>query len=381
MHGAQTEGGHPLLPRSSVLPRRRKLRVLGSLLAAVLLVTACGSKTEIVYVDTRDHDEPGHGAYTPFSRSTSQRVHVDGHHEPPEELAIGPAAHGGSEEPYAPLARAHHPQVHPDGKHRVAPSIAIGDEPKPATADSFAAPASPNYHPALATPTVRASAGSAPANKAAAGKPQVAAQVAASPTPSERVTRGSAAGEMAGPPIAPTAVALTDDDDELTTISGRVAGTSGRTLAVETADGKIRVELSDRVRIDFDALGSAADLRPGQFVGIQHLPSGPATSVRLYPIGPSMPRPGVVPLVDSRAGHVTTFGSIVTLQFGGLLLNTGGETTTVTLPGTVEILKPASASSADLVVGHQIIATGPAKSDGTIVATGVRVTGLSRPDR
>ena len=43
---------------------------------------------------------------------------------------------------------------------------------------------------------------------------------------------------------------------------------------------------------------------------------------------------------------MTTFGSIVALQFGGLLLNAGGKTTTVTLPNTVEILKPAASAVA-----------------------------------
>jgi hypothetical protein len=94
-----------------------------------------------------------------------------------------------------------------------------------------------------------------------------------------------------------------------------------------------------------------------------------------------MPRLGIVPMVGSRLGQVTTFGSVVGLQFGGLVLNAGSLTTAVTLPNTVEILKPAPSAPNDLRVGAQIIATGPVNADGTLVATGVRMTGQSRPDR
>ena len=115
--------------------------------------------------------------------------------------------------------------------------------------------------------------------------------------------------------------------------------------------------------------------RPGQFVGIVHLPSGPADAIRLYATSPSMPRPGIAPVVGSRTGQVTTFGTIVTLEFGGLLLNTGSQTTTVTLPAGVPILRPTSQGSSDLAVGTQVVATGPIDDDGSLVATAVRVTG------
>jgi hypothetical protein len=38
-------------------------------------------------------------------------------------------------------------------------------------------------------------------------------------------------------------------------------------------------------------------------VGVLHAPSGPAALVRLYTTGPSMPRPGVVPMVVSRSAR------------------------------------------------------------------------------
>lgn len=172
-----------------------------------------------------------------------------------------------------------------------------------------------------------------------------------------------------------------DDIDELETVAGRIESIVGKSMLIDTTAGKSRVRLAENARIDRDALGSPADLKPGLFVGVLHAPSGPATSVRLYATGPTMPRPGVVPMVGSRQGQVTTFGSIVALQFGGLLLNAGGATTTVTLPNTVEILKPAVSQSAELAAGAQIIATGPVTGDGTVVATGVRVTAPPRADR
>ena len=188
--------------------------------------------------------------------------------------------------------------------------------------------------------------------------------VAASPTPTTRAL--------------PVGV---EDVDELETVAGRIESIVGRSLLIDTAAGKARVRLAENARIDRDALGSPADLKPGMFVGVLHVPSGPAKSVRLYATGPSMPRPGVVPMVGERQGQVTTFGSVVALQFGGLLLNAGGATTTVTLPNAVEILKPAQSQPAELAAGAQIIATGPVTGDGTVVATGVRVTAPARPER
>ena len=88
-----------------------------------------------------------------------------------------------------------------------------------------------------------------------------------------------------------------EDVDELETVAGRIESIVGKSILVDTAAGKARVRLAENARIDRDALGSPADLKPGQFVGVLHVPSGPATSVRLYPTGPSMPRPGVVPMV------------------------------------------------------------------------------------
>jgi hypothetical protein len=87
-----------------------------------------------------------------------------------------------------------------------------------------------------------------------------------------------------------------------------------------------------------------------------------------------MPAAGIVPMVGSRIGQVTTFGKIVALQFGGMAMNTGSQTTTVTIPSNVEVLKPAPGTMADAGAGAQIIATGPLAADGTIYATAIRVT-------
>jgi hypothetical protein len=172
-----------------------------------------------------------------------------------------------------------------------------------------------------------------------------------------------------------------DHDDEQATVTGRIESIAGPVLKVKTTTGVEQVRLAGGARVERDAIGSPNDLKPGQFVGVIHAPSGPASSIRLYTTGPSMPRPGIVPMVGSRVGQVTTFGSIVKLQFGGLLLNTGGETTSVTLPSNVEILKPAPSGSSELAVGAQVMATGPVASDSTLVATAVRVTGEARPGR
>ena len=358
--------------RAAWTPRRS--RVLGSLLAIVLLVSACGPRTEIVYVDRDEHGNSDYGASRPVGRTTDPRVHEDGAHEPSAEVAVGPGTDADRAAPSAPIASSGGPLVHANGVHHVASPVAIAQGRGNAASDTYTAPAS------TASSVASGHAASAPPTAAPAANPQAAARVAASPTPPTRLNLGASLGAVPGTSVSNAALDLTEDD-ELTTVAGRIESIVGKSVLVDTASGKSRVRLTDGARIERDALGSADDLKPGQFVGVLHAPSGPASSVRLYATGPSMPRPGVVPMVGSRIGQVTTFGSIVSLQFGGLLLNAGGQTTNVTLPSSVEILKPARSASDDLSAGAQIIATGPVNADGTLLATGVRVTGQPRPDR
>ncbi|MGE3910560.1 MAG: hypothetical protein AB7K36_14460, partial [Chloroflexota bacterium] len=75
----------------------------------------------------------------------------------------------------------------------------------------------------------------------------------------------------------------------------------------------------------------------------------------------------------------TTFGQVVNLQFGGLLLNTGGQTQNVTLPSGVEVLKSGPADPSMLKVGTSVIASGALGADGTVAAKAVRVTGSAPP--
>jgi hypothetical protein len=375
-------------PSGSRSSRRRGIRqfvgarVLGFAVSVVLLASACGPKTEIVYIDPKDHDASGHAAYTPIGRSHDPRVHEDGAHELAQKVQIGPDAGDGHGAPYTPIGRTHDPRVHASGKHQVASKVTLAHERSGSQYDDHA-PATGSSHgvdsghattpPPVPTPAPKPATVEKPV--AAAAKP------AASPTPVPPPNLTMGLGTSPEKPSA-TAPLLDDgDDDEFETVAGKIENVAGRSLLVETASGKARVRVADNVRVDRDALGSPSDLKPGMFVGVLHAMAGPATSVRIYPTGPSMPRPGVVPMAGSRVGQVTTFGSIIALQFGGMLLNTGGETTTVTLPGTVEILRPAGSAATELVAGAQIIASGTVTGDGTVVATGVRVTAPSQPVR
>jgi hypothetical protein len=363
-------------------PGRRRSRVLGIVLSAVLLIAACGPKTEIVYIDPRNHDASGHPAYTPIGRSAHPRVHQDGAHDLLDRVEIGRPGAGEHATPYAPIGSSGGPLVDGGGKHAAAPKVLIGLERKAAVADDRANTASPSHAEDASrvspAPAVTALAPSVPAPES---KPLLPALVTASPAVPSRFALGDALAASATTPTSQAPPAVVDEDDDLETVSGKIESIVGKSILLETADGKARVRLADGVRIEHDILGSAADLKAGRFVGVLHAPSGPATSVRLYTTGPSMPRPGVIPMAGSRVGQVTTFGSIVALQFGGLLMHTGIDTTTVTLPGTVEVLKPAPAGAADLTAGLSVVATGPINGDGTLVATGIHLTGQSRPDR
>lgn len=372
-------------PTGGRSPRRRGIRVfacarvLGFAVSVVLLVSACGPKTEIVYVDPKDHDASGHAAYTPIGRGSDPRVHQDGAHTLEQAVQIGPAADGAHATPYGPLGSSRSPRVHAGAQHQVAPKVTLAHERSGSAYDSHATSAGASYGLDSGHAANPASVPTPASKPATVAKPAAVTTPASSPTPVAPPNLAMGLGTTAAKPTASAPVM--DDDDDFETVAGKIENVAGRSLLVETASGKARVRVADNVRVDRDALGSPADLKPGMFVGVLHAPRGPATSVRIYPTGPSMPRPGVVPMAGARVGQVTTFGSIIALQFGGLLLNTGGETTTVTLPGTVEILRPAGAAATELVAGTQIIASGSVTGDGTVVATGVRVTAPPRTGR
>ncbi|MCC7368936.1 MAG: hypothetical protein IT306_10965 [Chloroflexi bacterium] len=379
--------------------RSAQLRVLGVTAAAVLLLSAC-AREEIVYIDPR---ESGHGGYTPFERSTSPRVHPDSHYTPADDVQIGGDLHAPAE--YVPVAQQGSQWVHTDGENRAVAQFPLeyermtgigasagfqvtgGGHGAAAGAPGAAAPA---LAAAAAKPDAPAIAGPKPPAPGAGpllqqGGPMIGPATpaakpgsgAAAPTPAPRLSLGTGLGATAGPNArqSANALALTDDDKDpdTATISGKVEGIVGPVVTVRTATGTANFKLADRARTDRDAVGSPTDLKPGQFVGIVQTPGGPATTIRLYATGPTMPRPGMAPIVGSRTGQITTFGSVVTLQFGGLLLNTGSETTTITVPAGVEILKAVPSDASAVTVGANIIATGVVGPDNTLQATSVRV--------
>jgi hypothetical protein len=360
-------------------------RALGLAVAVVLASVGCGAREKVVYVDPIPP-----GGYVPIMRSTDPRVHRDGSHKPAADVQIGPAEGGSSS--YTPIASSSGTLVHGSAlQHAVASPVAIASKRATSSTSSHGTTASAGSHESAASASSHGPATSASPQIAAApaGAHGVAASApapgvanvlrpAASPTPVARLSLGAMLGATAGTPI-PNDILSVDEDriDGQVTISGRIESIVGPMLKIQTPVGPQGVRLAERARVERDAMGSMADLKPGQFVGIIHLPSAPADAVRLYATNPSMPRPGIAPVVGSRNGQVTTYGSIVKLEFGGLLLNTGGQTTTVTLPSGVPILRPASGAS-DLAVGTQVLATGPVESDGSLVATAVRVTGESR---
>lgn len=375
--------------------RSAHLRVLGVATAAMLLLAAC-AKEEIVYVDPGDH---GSGSYTPFARSTSPRVHPDDHYHPADDVQIGGDLHPAE---YVPIGQQTSQWVHSDGANRAVAQLALEYERMTHTEANGGFQVTGSGHGVAAAPSVPgvpAVAAAKPASPPITGPkppapgtgpilqqggpmiapaaPKPGAQAAASPTPAARLSLGAGLGATAGPNARQSAagLALTDDDKdpETATISGKIEGIVGPIVTVKTPTGSVNFKLAERARMDRDAVGSPNDLKPGQFVGVVQTPGGPATSIRLYATGPTMPRPGMVPIVGSRTGQITTFGSVVTLQFGGLLLNTGAETTTVTLPTGVEILKAVPSDASAITVGANVIATGIVGPDNMLQASSVRI--------
>jgi hypothetical protein len=158
------------------------------------------------------------------------------------------------------------------------------------------------------------------------------------------------------------------------TISGAIEKILDRQVLVRAAAGAQRVLLPETARLERESRGQVEDLRPGELVNVIQRPGGPASTIRLYSKGPGMPQPGIVPLDGARLGQVSIIGRIVALQLGGLLVNTGTETTPILLSSGVEVFKPAQASVADLKVGTSLTATGSVGTDGVLTATSARLT-------
>ncbi len=371
-------GAPPVTRKTATRPRSRA-RLLGLLVGAALLVSACGPKEEIVYVDRNAHSDSGSAAYTPIGRSTDPRVHAAGAYRPPASPQIGPAHANASPEPYAPFAASHSPSVHPGGEPHLVATVTLAHERGSNSSSSHGSSASASSggsHGSAAPTTTVSTAAATAARPAAATKP------AASPTVPAQLSFGAGLGATPGPSTRSSALAgLAQEDIDLVTVSGRIEKVDGTELTVQTPTGPQKVKLGQGARVERDALGSADDLKPGQFVGVNQIPNGPASTVRLYATGPSMPKAGIVPMLGTRLGHVTTYGSVVALQFGGLLLKTDTDTTNVTLPNTVEILRPVPVSAADLAVGQQVIVTGVQTGEDSLEAAAVRITAESRAVR
>lgn len=368
------------------------------------LVHAGGSHTAVPPVTIAGQLPPGapasasdasasHGA-APSAGSHAATAPTSTSHGPTAPAQAGPAAaapsspgsQGAAAAASAPGARA--PAGAPASGSPVTVASSAGSQGVPAPpsgssgpAASSAAVSGPATAPANGAlgPTAPAADAHGPAVNVPAPGAATVPQPASSPIPADRLALGPGLGAVPGTPTPNTALDMDEEKTEgQATITGKIESMAGSLLTIQTPSGSQEVRLADRARVERDTMGTTADLKPGQFVGVVHTPSGPADAVRLYATSPSMPRPGIAPVVGSRTGQVTTFGSIVKVEFGGLLLNTGSQTTSVTLPSGVPIMRPVGQGPSDLAVGTQVVATGPIESDGSLVATAVRVTGESR---
>jgi len=312
-----------------------------STLAIVVLslATACQNKVErIVY---EPEESTAHGAYVPFARSADPRVdRYGGHHEAPP-VAIGTEASDQVTHPYVPIAASRSPLVR------------TGPAPSP-------------YRPIYLANERSATPALAQRRDAAAPQAQP------SPTVPARYSLGTGLGTPVPGDRQASQLPIGADDPSI--VSGSVDSIVGETIVLRGSSGLQKVKLSDSARLEREGLGRLDDLLPGSLVGVVQAPGGPADTVRLYSKGQGMPRPGIVPMVGASQGHVTVFGTIVTMQFGGMLVNTGTETMSITLPPGITVLKPLKAGLPDLAKGTPVIATGNIGADGVLTAASMRLT-------
>lgn len=163
-----------------------------------------------------------------------------------------------------------------------------------------------------------------------------------------------------------------------TRVRGTITGLQGDTLSVKSRDGKdLQIQLAPDAQVATTKKGSAADFKPGSYVGVTSVkgPDGRLVARRVHALGPQVPQMHAPwdSIPDSMMTNATLEG---TAQVGAgtelVLKNKQGEQKILVTPQT-EYYTFAPGTRADLKPGESIF-TSAAQKDGKLVAQRVTVS-------
>jgi len=162
-------------------------------------------------------------------------------------------------------------------------------------------------------------------------------------------------------------------------VNGEVDTIDGRVVSVTTNTGVHKVQVPETATILTEGKGAPADLTPGALVAVTGKQDGTAIQIRIFPPG-ATPRTGQFPMSGPQAGNVMTNAQIDAFDGKTLTVDIDGAETTLTVPPEVEIVKPVTASFADIKVGERITATGSPDGE-TLDAQTVTILPASQRNR
>jgi hypothetical protein len=163
-----------------------------------------------------------------------------------------------------------------------------------------------------------------------------------------------------------------------TRVRGTITSVNGDVLSVKSREGKdLKIELAPDAQVALTKKASAADFKPGAYVGVTSVkgPDGRLVARRVHALGPQVPQMHAA--WDSIPDSMMTNATLdATAQVGAgtelVLKNKDGEQKILVTPQT-EYYTFAPGTRADLKSGETIF-TGAAQKDGKLVAQRVTVS-------
>jgi len=163
-----------------------------------------------------------------------------------------------------------------------------------------------------------------------------------------------------------------------TRVRGTITSVNGDVLSVKSREGKdLKIELAPDAQVALTKKASAADFKPGAYVGVTSVkgPDGRLVARRVHALGPQVPQMHAA--WDSIPDSMMTNATLdATAQVGAgtelVLKNKDGEQKILVTPQT-EYYTFAPGTRADLKPGESIF-TGAAQKDGKLVAQRVTVS-------
>ena len=163
-----------------------------------------------------------------------------------------------------------------------------------------------------------------------------------------------------------------------TRVRGTITSVNGDVLSVKSREGKdLKIELAPDAQVALTKKASAADFKPGAYVGVTSVkgPDGRLVARRIHALGPQVPQ--MHGAWDSIPDSMMTNATLdATAQVGAgtelVLKNKDGEQKILVTPQT-EYYTFAPGTRADLKSGETIF-TGAAQKDGKLVAQRVTVS-------